>query len=105
MERVNCKTTAVIVVSFFDESGIPVTPTQAFCSLFCETTQTVIVAETELGSLSTTKNIVITSDENKMQQIENDVETKLLTLRWTYSGGSRQATAEYRYTVWFESQV
>jgi hypothetical protein len=99
MEAINEKSTYIITVSFKDETGAPVVPTPAWYSLFCETTGTEIKAETELTGLGTSKDIEITPEENKIQNSENSAEVKVLTVRFTYAGGSKQGTGQYRYVV------
>ncbi len=99
MDSVNEKTTYVVTVSFKDETGAAVTPTQAWYSLYCETTGTEIKAETELMGLAASKDIEITPLENKIQNPASSSEIKVLTVRFTYSGGAKQGTAQYRYAV------
>lgn len=99
MDEVNENSTAIVTVSFKDEDNVAVTPTKAYYSLYCETTSIEIKAETELTGLGTTKDIEITSTENKIQTAANSKEIKLLTVRFTYNAGAKQGTGEYRYSV------
>ncbi len=97
MDSVNEKSTYIVTVSFKDEAGAAVTPTQAWYSLYCETTSTEIKAETELTGLGTSKDVEITPEENKIQNSVNSAEVKVLTVRFAY--GAKQGTAQYRYVV------
>ncbi len=97
MDSVNKKSTYIVTLSFKDETGAAVTPTQAWYSLYCETTGTEIKAETELTGLGTAKDVEITQEENKIQNSANNSEIKVLTVRFTY--GAKQGTAQYRYVV------
>lgn len=98
METVNEQSTCIINASFWDENKIPVVPTQAWYSLYCETTDTVIRVETEITGLMASKDIEVTPTENKIQIAANSSEIKALTVRYTYSVG-KQGTGYYRYSV------
>jgi len=99
MDTVNEKTTYFVTITFKDEDGTLVTPTAAYYSLFCETTKTEILTETSIGSLSTSVEIVVTSTQNAIQTASNQSEQKLMTVRFTYSGGTYQGTNEHRWMV------
>lgn len=99
MDCVNEKTDYFVNVTFKDEDGNLVTPTKAYYNLYCETSETVILIETEIVSLDTTVEVIVTADQNKIQNPKNNIEEKVMTVRFTYSGGSRQGTAEHRWSV------
>lgn len=99
MDTIYEKSTCVITVSFKDETGAAVTPTQAWYSLYCETNASEILAETELTGLGTTKDIEVTPTRNAIISDSNLNEVKLLTVRFTYNAGARQGTGKYRYQV------
>jgi hypothetical protein len=99
MESVNEQSTCIVTASFKDENGNSVTPGAAWYSLYCETTGKEIVAEVALTGLSTSKDIEITPAQNTMQNVGNPSETKVVTLRFTYSGGSKQGTGFYKYSL------
>ena len=99
MQSVNEQSTCIVTVSFQDENGNPVTPGQAWYSLYCETSGKEILAETALTGLSTSKDIEIAPAQNAMQNAGNSSETKVLTVRFTYNGGARQGTAQYKYLL------
>jgi len=99
MDIVNEKTTAIIMASFKDENGAAVVPTQAWYSLYCETMSTEILAETELTSLGSSKDIEITPTQNRIIMAVNSSEIKVLTIRFTYNAGAKQGTGQYRYAV------
>jgi len=100
MDTINEKSTAIVTASFFNEDDVAISPTQAWYSLYCETSATELKAETELTGLGTTKDIEITPTENQIQVAANSSEIKVLTVRFTYGGGGlRQGTGQYRYAV------
>ncbi len=99
MDSINEKSTYIVTVSFKDETGAAVTPTQAWYGLYCETSGTEIKAETELTGLGTSKDVEITPEEDRIQNSANSSEIKAWTVRFTYSGGAKQGTAQYRYAV------
>lgn len=99
MDTINEKTTYFVTVTFKDEDGTLVTPTAAYYSLYCETTQTEILAETAFPSLSAAVKITVTSTQNTIQKSSNASETKLMTVRFTYNAGTNQGTSEYRWEV------
>ena len=99
MDYVNEKTTAIVTVAFKDEDGSAVTPTAAYYRLDCITTGKAIKAETAISGLDTSVDITITATENAIQTASNSEEEKALTVRFTYSAGTKQGVAEYRYKV------
>ena len=99
MESVNEKSTCFITVSFFDEDGGAVTPDHAWYKLDCIASGTVLQVETAMTGLSTSKEIVVTADQNRILRDVNVEEEKVMTVRFTYSNWTKQGTAEYRYKV------
>ena len=98
LETVKEKNTAIVTISFKDEDGLAVIPTKAYYSLYCETTSTEIIAETEISSPGSEQSITITPAQNEIIDDKNDFETRIVTARWTYSG-NKQGASEYRYKV------
>ena len=99
LDTVNEESTAVVTVSFENESEVAVTPDQAWYSLYCETNSTEILAETELTGLGTTKDITITAAQNAIIDTTVEFEIKILTVRFLYATSTKQGTNQYRYKV------
>jgi len=76
-----------------------VAPTKAYYSLYCETDQKEILAETEIANPELTEEIEVTPAQNALCGQGNDIETRLITVRWTYSAGTKQGIAEHRYRL------
>ena len=92
------KSTRTITVSF-SEDGAPVTPEHIFYSLYCKTTQTEILVETEFTPAGTSIEIPITAAQNSIINPDNSRESKVLTLRWIWDSGEKQETAEYNWII------
>lgn len=99
MDTVNEKTSYFVTISFKDEDGVAVTPTAAYYSLYCETTKYEILAETAIGGLDTSVEVIVTSTQNAIRNVANKKEQRLMTVRFTYSGGAYQGISEYRWNV------
>ena len=100
LETINEENTTVVTVAFYDEEGSAAVPVQAWYSLYCETTGTEILIETEIVSLDASIEIEVTPAQNAILDGDNEVETKLMTVKWTYGeAGAKQGSAEYRWNV------
>jgi hypothetical protein len=99
VDSINEKTDYFVTITFKDEDGNLVTPTAAYYSIYCETTRHEILAETALGGLSTSVEVIVTAAQNAIRDNRNSAEKRLLTARFTYLGGAYQATAEHRWQV------
>jgi hypothetical protein len=90
-----------VTVSFFDENDDPVTPTAATYRVDDKLNRTSIVPLTALSGLSTTKVIVITSDQNYVIKSRSGYEVRTLTVEFDYESdnGPAHGTAEYRYKL------
>jgi hypothetical protein len=98
VDQVNERTSCTITVSWLDEDAAPVTPQSATYRLDDVTSGTVLVAATAIGSLSTTNDIAITKDSNKILSEAHPFETRRLTVEFTYAT-SKHGTEEYLYRV------
>jgi hypothetical protein len=98
MEAVNEKQTATLSLSFYNENNQAVTPTEAWYSIIDLKSGTVIKARTEFVPSGTTQNLVITSEENRIIDSENDLEKRLVTIEWNYGTGSK-GTDEVKYLI------
>ena len=97
METVNEKTTAILAVTFKDENGNLVTPTTGSYRID-DYAGTQITGDTAFTPSSSTYEITISANENRILDANNLVETRIATVSWTYSG-SKQGTSEYIYQI------
>ena len=88
-------------VSFLDEDSQPVTPDAATYRIDDEKNRRNIRSSTSIGSLASTIDIWITSDENHIIRSRNDYEVRTVTVEYDYTSdaGAKHATAEYRYKL------
>jgi len=97
--EVNEKSTALLTLSFFDESELAVSPSAVTYRIDDAASGTAILALTTLtGPFSTTKDIVITSAQNAIINNTHSFEMRIVTVEFDYSGG-KHATGEYKYMV------
>ena len=95
------RSTYPILVSFFDEDDNPVTPTAATYRVDDQKSRTNIVPSTALSGLSTTKTIVITSDQNYIIKPRSKWEVRTVTVEFDYNSvnGAAHATDQYQYKL------
>lgn len=100
LNEVNERSTYFITVSFLDEDGDPVTPNAATYRLDNLTRpKTNIIPATAFPSLSTSVDIVISSDHNQIYNNRNSYELRELTVEFDYDGSTKHGTAKYSYNV------
>lgn len=95
------RSTIPVVLSFFDENDDPVVPDSATYRVDDEKNRTNIVPTTSLSGLSTTKTIVITSDQNYIIKSRAESEIRTVTVEFDYESenGPAHGTAEYKYKL------
>lgn len=97
----NERTSVIVTVSFVDENGDPAVPTSATYRVDNEATKTNIVPQTAIGSLATSVDILITSDQNYIVRPRNKSEVRTVTVEFDYTGslGAMHGTAKYQYRL------
>ena len=100
-DEVNERTAFVVHVVFTDEDGAPETPTAATYRVDDEERKVNIVPVTAITPLSTSADIVITSDQNFILRPRNDFEIRTVTVEWDYTSalGAMHATSQYQYKL------
>lgn len=99
LNEVNERSTYFITVSFLDEDGDPVTPDSATYRLDNLTRpKTNILPATAFPSLSTSVDIIVTSDQNQIYGSRNAYEVREMTVEFDYDG-DKHGTAKYTYKV------
>ena len=99
LDEVNERTSLIVAVSFTDEDGDPVTPTSATYRIDDKASRTNILPATAIGSLSTSVDITITSEQNAIIRPRNPFEIRTVTVEWGYDSGTKHGTAEYEYRL------
>jgi hypothetical protein len=97
MIQVNEQTTAYLTITFKDKDGANAAPNSATYRIDCKTTGKAIRATTALPG-GATPEIVLTSDENKIQNLNNSSEIKRVTIIGVY-GVDDKVTDEFEYEV------
>lgn len=98
LDEVNERSTSVVTVAFTDEDGDPVTPDSASYRLDDKQRRTVILDDTSIGSLSTSVDIEITPEQNRILRQRSIYEIRTLTVHYEWTGG-KAANSQYRYKV------
>lgn len=90
-----------IAVTFLDEDGDPVTPDSATYRIDDEKRRTNIQPATAIGSLASTIDIWITSDQNFIIRSRSKYEVRTVTVEYDYTSdaGAKHATAKYEYKL------
>lgn len=97
----NERSTFPVVVAFFDENDDPVTPTAATYRIDDEASRTNLVPSTSISPLSTSVDIIITSDQNRIIRSRKPFEIRTLTVEFDYESenGPAHATSQYKYKL------
>lgn len=98
LDEVNERSTSVVTVTFRDEDDALVTPSAATYRLDDKQRRTVILDDTNIGSLSTSVDIEITPEQNRILRPRAAFEIRTLTVHYEWGSG-REANSEYRYKV------
>jgi hypothetical protein len=99
LDSFNERSTVVLTVAFLDDEGEPVTPTAATYRVDDKANRRNIVPPTSVGSLSSSVDIEITSDQNFIIRSRRDYEIRTVTVEFDYDGGTKHGTAEYNYKL------
>lgn len=99
MDQVNEGSTSILVLSFVDELGVAVTPNQIEYSVMDKDSNDFVKELTTIDTnLSSTYNLELSSDINTMVNTELLTETRIVTVKATYSG-TKIAVQEFRYII------
>lgn len=101
LAEINERSTFVVAASFFDEDSVAVVPTAATYRVDDESSRTNLVPSTSIGSLSTSVDIWITSDQNRIVRSRNPFEIRTVTVEYDYDSdnGPAHGTAQYKYKL------
>ena len=88
------KNTSLKPISFTDENSNAVTPTSATYQIDDES-GTVITAETSF----TPGNLTISSNDNRILDTTKSAERRTVTIKWVYSGGTKNGADQFDYLV------
>lgn len=101
LDTCNERSQLAITISFLDENSDPVTPTAATYRIDDQASRTSIQSATAISPLSTTVDIIITSDQNYIVRSRKPFEIRTVTVEFDYTSeaGPAHATAQYRYKL------
>ncbi len=101
LDEVNERTSYTLTVSFFDEDSVAVIPDAATVRIDDQQRRTSIRPLEAIGSLATTVDIEVTSEENRIIRTRSEFEIRTVTVEWDYTspGGPKHGTTQYRYRL------
>jgi hypothetical protein len=95
----NERSTVVLTVAFTDDDGAAVTPDSATYRIDDRASRTAILAATVIGSLSTSVDLTITSEQNAIVKPRKAFEVRTVTIEFDYDGSTKHGTAQYEYKL------
>jgi hypothetical protein len=101
LDIVNERSAWPVTAAFTDDNGEPVTPTGATYRVDDEASRTNIVPVTSISPLSSSVDIVVTSDQNFIIRRRKKYEVRTVTVEFDYSSshGPAHATGQYKYKL------
>lgn len=81
---INEKTSSTFIIEFYDENGTAISPETASYSLHDVQIGTEIIAETQILNISSSVEIEISREENRIINDANVKETRSLTIEYNY---------------------
>jgi hypothetical protein len=98
LDSFNERSSVTVTVSFADEDGAGVTPTSATYRIDDKASRTNILPATGIGSLSSSVDIEVTSEQNRIIRSRKPYEIRTVTVEFDYGGG-KHGTGEYEYKL------
>lgn len=101
LDTCNERSTFTVTISFFDEDAVAVTPDAATYRVDDEASRINLVPSTAISPLSTSVDIIITSDENRIIRSRRPDEVRTVTVEFDYESdnGPAHGTAQYKYKL------
>ena len=98
---VNERSDFPLAISFFDEDSVATTPTAATYRVDDEQNRTNLQPVTAFPSLSTSVDLWMESDWNRIIRSRNKSEIRTVTVEYDYESndGPKHVTSQYRYKV------
>jgi hypothetical protein len=93
------RSTVVITVAFTDDDGAPVTPDSATYRIDDRASRTSILPVTAIGSLASSVDLTITSEQNAIIRSRKEYEIRTITVEFDYNGSTKHGTAQYEYKL------
>jgi hypothetical protein len=98
MRKYNEQSSVTLTMEFTDELGLPGTPTEATYAIYNVTEDQEVKAETSIPVTSSTYDLLIKTDDNKIIDRANEEEEICVTFQWTYPY-DKGGTKEFRYLL------
>jgi hypothetical protein len=99
LDSYNERATVVITVAFADDDGVAVTPTSATYRIDDKASKTNILPATAIGSLASSIELTITSEQNAIIKRRKPVEIRTITVEFDYDSGTKHGTGQYEYKL------
>jgi len=98
MDSVNEKSSSVVTADFTDENGAPVTPATASYRIDDVVSGTEIKGDTAFVPVSSSHDIKISSNENRILNPELKKDVRIVTVQFTF-GADGAGSGQYKYEV------
>lgn len=98
MVTINEKCTSRLTITFKDETGALITPITASMKIIDVKSGTIIRAATAFTPTSSSHNMYITPEENRIISTKNVTELRRAYVSFTYSA-TKYGNSEYEYTI------
>lgn len=99
LDSFNERSTVVLTVAFTDDDGAAVTPDAASYRVDDRASRTAVLAATAIGSLSTSIDLTITSEQNAIVRPRKAFEIRTVTVEFDYDSSAKHGTAQYEYKL------
>jgi hypothetical protein len=99
LDSFNERATVVITVAFTDDDGVAVTPDSATYRIDDRASRTNILPATAVGSLASSVDLTITSEQNAIIRSRKPFEIRTMTVEFDYDGSTKHGTAQYEYKL------
>jgi hypothetical protein len=92
------RSTVVLTVAFTDDDGAAVTPDAATYRIDDRASRTSILPASSIGSLASSIDLTITSEQNAIVRPRKAFEIRTITVEFDYDSG-KHGTAQYEYKL------
>jgi len=89
----------ILTVTFEDRDGVGITPSTAKYAIYDIYSGEIITNVTDITPVSSSYDITITAQENRMINSSRTFEDKSVVVQWTYTPSSYESTRIYKYRV------
>jgi hypothetical protein len=99
MKSINENTSLALSLLFKDKDQLPVTPDTVSYSIYDEKSGTAIIAESVITVTENPHVLIIPVDSNMLVDPTNLAEKRIVTIKFTYNGGTEGLGTTYAYNI------